>query len=380
MSYIDPEKRYSKQLYSYAMSFRSIALLVDQDPNEIYKYTHLEAIDFLVSDNNSTTSYRTKYLEALSYGDPGVLLASPGPSLSGIAIRELGNQDQKNNFFKEVKTKKIQTFFGLTEPAKGSDAANLSASITKTEKRNLIRLSGEKCFCGNLAAAKMGVIFARQNNSIAGITALWLTPDILESKLVQRQDLEHKVLRGARLGYMSFNNAELNEDRHLLGQHLSPLKRGVLAFSRIFNQYRTGVAAIALGQAQAVVDFLFEQDNSTSFVSKNKLHILNDKLAYARLFLYHSACEVDKNPESGVSASMAKIDIIRCVDFVLSTIFEAIPITLILEFPWLMKAFRDRYCWEFMEGTSDVLMGHVSSGINAKLSEFNKINKEDIYV
>ena len=147
MKYTSPEKRYTHVFYDYAMSFRSIAMLIDQHPERIMNYVHLGAIQFLLSDRSSTTLFRTQYLEALSYGDPGVLLASPGPSLSGLAIRTLGTADQIDQFYDQLQSKTMRTFFGLTELEKGSDAANLQCTLQKSLSNDHdYSLSGSICF------------------------------------------------------------------------------------------------------------------------------------------------------------------------------------------------------------------------------------------
>src|SRR3989338_9965374 len=106
--FIDPLERYGNELYSFSECFRSIAFEIDKDPLVINSYYHLPVFDFLVSDRDSSTLDRTLYLEALAYGDPSVLLASPGPSLSGLMIRELGTSDQVERFFSLLKKNKMK--------------------------------------------------------------------------------------------------------------------------------------------------------------------------------------------------------------------------------------------------------------------------------
>ncbi len=360
-----PEKRYSQILYDYAMHFRSIAMLIDHDPSQINKYLHLKAIDFLLSDRKSTTFERTKYLEALSYGDPGVLLASPGPSLSGLAVRELGKQDQIDAFYTALKRQKMHTFFGLTEIDKGSDAANLKTKLdAENNSTDNYFLTGTKCFCGNVAVAKTGVIFARVDQSIAGIQAILLTPDLLASSDLVRATLPHTVLKGASLGYVTFNRLKVSRAAHFLGNHLSPVKRGLLSITKVFNKLRTGVGAIAIGQAQALLDYVLECRSINCLSNHSTITTMMQNVHAARLALHHAAKLIDVNAYDGVPVSIAKVQAIKITEDVITNIFKLMPVPMILESPWLCKVFRDRYCWEFMEGTSDVLMQHVKNNIS----------------
>ena len=182
--YLSPDVRYGEELYSYAIDFRKIALFIDRDPLSIVNYYHLPAIHYLISDKNSTALERTLYLEAFSYGDPGVLLASPGPSLSGLMLRELGSQYQIDTFYSMIQLQKMRTFFALTELKKGSDANNIETALVKKEGKYF--LTGEKCFFGNGAVAETGIVLARINPSPVGMRAIWLNPEMFKSKEIEK--------------------------------------------------------------------------------------------------------------------------------------------------------------------------------------------------
>lgn len=370
MRYILPEKRYLTEFYDYAMSFRSIAMLIDQYPDRITEYTHLKPIQFLLSDRTSTTLERTRYLEALSYGDPGVLLASPGPSLSGLTIRALGTPDQIDAFYHQLQSRSMRTFFGLTEIEKGSDASHITASLTRGLSHGAdYVLSGTKCFCGNASVADMGVVFARTNETIAGFRAVWLTPELISSPAVLRESLPQVALKGARLGVITFHDLDISFEKQVLGHYLSPLKSGMLAIIHIFNQLRTGVGAIAVGQAQAVFDFVCQTKIASALSIQSMLNRLSEELSVARLFLHHAAQLVDDQPYDGKMVSMAKVNAVKTGEWVMSNLFQLLPMNTLLDNPWVLKAFRDMHCWEFMEGSSPVLMQPIKNNLIAMIKE-----------
>ncbi|MDP1574039.1 MAG: acyl-CoA dehydrogenase family protein [Coxiellaceae bacterium] len=368
-SYLAPVDRYGEKLYAYARNFREIALIIDQDPSKIKNYFNLPAIDFLVSDKNSTALERTCYLEAFSYGDLGVLLASPGPSLSGLMLRELGSQNQIDEFYSEIQSKKMRTFFGLTEPKKGSDANNIDTQLIKKDKSYF--LTGEKCFFGNGAVAETGIVLARINDGPVGIRAIWLKPALLKSQCIEKQVLPMASLKGAQISYMRFSNLEVPESL-ILGGHKSVCQNGLLSILKVFNQLRTGVGALAIGQAQAVYDLVLQLRKSDFFSRGSFFDELHHQLTAARRYLHFAADSVDKSPLDFYHVSASKVMATRTAETVISACYDLCDINQLIENPWIVKAYRDVFCWEFMEGTTMIQKIHLKKRLkevmNGKLS------------
>ncbi|PIZ04944.1 MAG: hypothetical protein COY58_01375 [Gammaproteobacteria bacterium CG_4_10_14_0_8_um_filter_38_16] len=350
--YLDPTARYGELFSEYANQFRKIAFEVDHDPRCIENYIHLPSIDFLISDQTSTALERTKYLEALSYGDPGVLLASPGPSLSGLMIRELGLPEQVDFFYKEIKEKRMRTFFALTEPKKGSDASNITTKVTKKNNSSKYYLNGIKAFFGNGIVGEMGIVLARLSDSPVGIRAILITPSIM-NHTVKKSVLPMFCLRGAQISIMQFDETEISQD-DILGNHLSACQNGLLSIIKVFNRLRTGVGALAIGQAQAVYDICYCVYEKKSSVVNSVFAKLNMLLVSARALLHEAATKVEDNPYDSHSVSIAKINATRVAEQVIETCIEQASLTDLIENPWLLKAARDVYCWEYMEGTSAI--------------------------
>ena len=361
-AWIDPQSRYGSQYYDYAMSFRALAIAIDELPNSIEKYNQLPAIQFLLNDRESNVLQRTQYLEAFSYGDPGVLLASPGPSLSGLMLRELGSPQQIDYFYSLLQSQSMRTFFALTEPDKGSDANLIKTILEKNSEKNAYILNGEKCFCGNGAVAEMGVVIAKIGSTPAGMRAVWLPPVLLKQKGVLRENLPMFSLRGAQIAHLQFNDCAIS-DEFILGKHKPASQRGLLGIIKVFNQLRTGVGAIAIGHAQAVYDLFFEIYKNYPITKSLDFLKLNSSLDAARDLLKVAAQKVSEDPMDGTGVSIAKMNATQTAEKVVTFCIHHAQWSHLIEYPWLLKAYRDVFCWEYMEGTSQIQRNHVIRAI-----------------
>ena len=115
---------------------------------------------------------RVVFFEELAYGDAGLTLACPGPSMSGVVVSGLGLPDQQGRFFGRILAEPTWTFFALTEPGKGSDALALETALTPAGEPGAWRLDGAKRYIGNGTRAQLGVVFARSRPGPLGIEAV----------------------------------------------------------------------------------------------------------------------------------------------------------------------------------------------------------------
>src|SRR5262249_34271401 len=146
------------------------------------------------------------------------------------------------------------TFFALTEPDRGSDATALTTRLVKDDSLGL-RLHGEKRFIGNGSRAQIGVVFARRNPGPLGIEAVLFQTD---SEGFAARVLPTVGLRGAGISQLRFEGCKVDE-ADILGGDLNPSRRGLWGAIQTFNRMRSGVAAMALGVAQATYDYVRQQ-------------------------------------------------------------------------------------------------------------------------
>jgi acyl-CoA dehydrogenase len=353
-------ERYGHKYVGYADFFRQQALVIDEHPNVILQYLNHPALQEILNDNNSNAVYRTQLLEALGYGDPGVALACPGPSLSGLIMRELGTNQQIADFFQFLKVEKARTFFALTEPLKGSDAAALQTMLSYEPQTNSYYLNGEKCLFGNGAVGKIGVVLARLQPGPLGIRAILITPDMLlpERGWIERENLMMTGLRGAQIAYMRFNNCPVKLE-NILGNHMRPMENGMMAVIKTFNRLRTGVGALAIGQAQAVLDYCYQNKKNWHQTENNLYQNLYYKLSVVRLQLLKGAEQIDLNPFASQQIAIAKVQAGNLAEEVMSSVVLMLGPYVFLENEWLAKCYRDCFAWEYMEGTSNMQYKHI---------------------
>lgn len=366
--FLEPYVRYGNEYFEYAKFFREISLTIDERPDAIFEHCDKPAIKFLLGDAVSTTLERTRYLEAMAYGDPGVLMACPGPSLSGLMIRELGTDAQIKYFFDFLQQNNARTFFGLTEPAKGSDAGTMECQINSVEKhKSQYYLSGEKCLFGNGAAGKIGVVLARMNSGPLGIRAVLITPEKLNAtkRWITREYLPMTGLRGAQIGYVKFNECPISSN-DLLGEQLRPMQRGMMAVIKTFNRLRTGVGALAIGQAQAVLDYWYQNYNKINLMYQNSYRELCVQVDSARMMLQIAAEKVDEDPYNSYAISIAKVQATQTAERVISNLISMMNPTVMLENAWIAKCYRDCFAWEYMEGTRNMQYKTVFQNIKTK--------------
>lgn len=355
--------RYGKDLVEAAEFYRSIAWIIDDNPDSIINYISHPIITLLTTDTHSTCLERVKILEALSYGDAGVMLASPGPSLSGILLRELGTAEQRELFFDYVRSLKARTFLAVTEPKKGSDANNMQSQlIVNPEDADTFILNGEKWLVGNGACGTIGTIIVRSSSGPLGITAILLTANDLKQKGLYRTRLATAGMSGVQLSYLSFKNFKVHRE-NILGQHLKPLNRGMLGLIKTFNRMRPCVGALAIGLAQAVIDYIKSERKNLRIHEKFKLDQLIIKLEIGRQLLQKAAYAVDCKPlESTAVISLAKVNATHIAEEISAESFSFFGQGSFFDHPWLAKWYRDVFAFEYMEGTTDIQRKNIFRG------------------
>jgi acyl-CoA dehydrogenase len=86
-------------------------------------------------------------VEALSWGDAGLYLCTPGSSLGGAAVDATGTPEQKERFLKRFAEGEPKwASMAMTEPHAGSDTAAIRTSARLSEDGTQWILNGEKIF------------------------------------------------------------------------------------------------------------------------------------------------------------------------------------------------------------------------------------------
>jgi acyl-CoA dehydrogenase len=302
---------------------------------------------------------RVVVIEELACGDAGLLVAAPGPSMAGILIDQLADEAQKQWFYDRITQRPTWTFFALTEPASGSDAAAVATSVTRLATGPGYRLDGLKRYIGNAARADIGVVFARTAPGPAGITAV-LTETSPAG--LRAMPIPTIGLRALQLCEVTFDGVVIPPGR-LLGQHLSPTRRGLAAGIRVFNMMRPGVAAIALGIARAAQEYAAAHRRDLDRAGRDRLDQLKFRIEGTRRLICAAAEAADADPSAGYLSSAAKDRAGRLAEDATLAALSCFGSGAAFEHPLLDKLARDARGVEFMEGTGHMQKLNLAHGL-----------------
>jgi alkylation response protein AidB-like acyl-CoA dehydrogenase len=305
-----------------------------------------------------TAIERAVVLEELARGDAGLMLASPGASMSGVLVDVLADREQKEWFYGRLLERPTWTFFALTEPDRGSDATALETSLSAPADGEH-RLDGRKKYVGNAARAGLGVVFARTGPGPLGVTAV----------LVDTADpgfhavpLESLGLRAARICELTLDGVTVPAER-VLGRDRSPARRGMWACVQTFNRLRPGVAAIAVGIAAAAHDYVLTEGGPLGRDGRDRLDRLGRRIDGVRHLVHLSAIEVDADGSRGHLASAAKAEACRLAEEATLEACGFFGPRARWDHPALDKLVRDARGVEFMEGAGNIQKLTVFQGL-----------------
>ncbi|MFF0725219.1 acyl-CoA dehydrogenase family protein [Streptomyces sp. NPDC004134] len=366
----------------YAQAFRATALAMDEpgaDPRTLNPVVHDAYFpvllglppaynpDPLIVDGRPchlhTCVERVVVYERLAWGDAALMVAAPGPSLSGVLTEELGDDDQKERYYTTLAARPTWTFFALTEPHAGSDATALTTALTETGADAgtpaAYRLSGVKKYIGNAVRADLGVVFARIKPGPVGVVAVLVEPT---RPGFTATALPTTGMRAVGLGEIRLDGVPVARS-DILGMHLSATRRGIVGAMRTFNRARPVVAAMALGIAQAAWDYAAGHRRTLRADESYAMDALRRRLAGTRRLVLAAAEQADRDPGDGTVASAAKY---RAAELALETAEYALGLLgpgARLDHPLLDKLHRDARAFEFMEGTGtmqrlNLALGH----------------------
>ena len=350
-------RRYGGEWLEMAAWYRHFSLNVVNNPDRVLAMAgHPLVLKKIEAEFTATTRQRAEMFEAMAYGDPSFLLTTPGPSLSGVLLQSLGDDWQCEFFARYVIEHRSRTFFAVTEPTKGSDAANLQTRLVGGRK-----LSGEKLLFGNGAVAPIGTVLARSGDGPLDMVAILLPPDRLRSGAVTARVLDMFAMHGAQLSSMRFDDLHIPEEL-ILGRHRKPMERGLMGMVKTFHRFRPGVAGMAIGHGQALVDYARQHFVAGQPALRDGLDEFDHLLATVRALNLAAASQVDRDPLRGAAVSLAKSKATHAVEEIARRLSRQLPAAALVEHPWLTKALADVYAYEYMEGTTPIQLGHVFTG------------------
>jgi acyl-CoA dehydrogenase len=270
-------------------------------------------------------------IEALSWGDAGLYLATPGGALGGAAVEATGTPEQKERFLKRFAEGEPKWgAMAMTEPQAGSDTASIRTTARLSDDGKEWVLNGEKIFVtGGLMAAKespgLVVVWATVDPS-AGRAGM--KPFVVESGTpgMTVAKLEHKHgIRASDTAAIVFQDCRIPYDNILGSAEVArpgdqtPGNRGFKGAMKTFDATRPAVAAGALGITRATLEFTakYLKDRGVQVRYGIPLHqqtaVERDLLQMeaqhraAWLLTLKAAAKMDAGEENTLEASMCKV-------------------------------------------------------------------------
>ncbi len=226
----------------------------------------------------------------------------------GMGAVSLFGTPEQREWLEKTRAGKAISAFALTEPASGSDVANMTTTARRDGDRYII--DGEKTYISNGGIADLYVLFARTGEApgAKGLSAFLVPADTPGLEIVERID----VIAPHPLAHLRFNAMELPQSA-MIGKPGEGFK---IAMS-VLDVFRATVGAAALGFGRRALDEALGRVRSRQLfgapladLQMVQGHIADMALDIdaSALLIYRSAWTKDQGaPRVSREAAMAKL-------------------------------------------------------------------------
>ena len=253
---------------------------------------------------------RTTYAivnEEVAYGSLAVATALSVHALATSCIAEFGNERLREVWLSEMVDGRPVGAFALSEPGAGSNPAEMETVARRDGDEYVIE--GEKQWITNGKRSGVVVVFAKTDPEDPESVTQFLVPKDVEGVTVG--DPEEKLgLRASDTTSLSFDGVRIPAENRLTEEG-----RGLAAALSILTGGRVGIAAQAVGLAQAALDEAtayagdreqFDRPIADIQTIRHKLAEMQTTVQAGRLLTYDAAQQMDRGEDARMAASMAK--------------------------------------------------------------------------
>jgi alkylation response protein AidB-like acyl-CoA dehydrogenase len=287
----------------------------------------------------------------------GLILAVQ--ELGSLGIKLAGSEEQRSAWLPRLASGEVLAAYALTEAGSGTDSATLATTARRDGE--VYVLNGSKRFITNAGVAGLYTVFARTEGTAghAGISAFLVeahepgfTVARLESKL---------GIAGSTTGELVFDDCRVPIG-HLVGEEGGGFRLAM----RILDHSRPGVAAQALGIAQAATDYALEYARSRETMGRPiaehqliaaKLADMETSTEAARGLLYRFGRMCDEGAEPAELTKASAMAKLYCGDVAMQVAIEAVQILggygYVKEYP-VERFMRDAKITQIYEGTQEI--------------------------
>jgi alkylation response protein AidB-like acyl-CoA dehydrogenase len=219
-----------------------------------------------------------------------------------------GTAKQRQAWLEPLLAFDLRPAYCITEADAGTDVSAIRTTAQRTQ--NGWNLSGSKLWIHNAPVANIAFVLARTDKQ-AGKRGMSVFIIELDRAGITRGPKEHKMgQRASPVGALTFDSVDLPADA-LLGVE----GRGFQMMMSVLDKGRVGIAALAVGIAQAGLDAALDyattrrQFDSVIAEFQGLQWLLADMvkdITAARLLVQHAAAELDSGGPATMACSMAK--------------------------------------------------------------------------
>ena len=313
--------------------------------------------------------------EQLAYGHLAVATALSVHCLATSCIAEFGTEAQRERWLPEMAAEgRPVGMFCLSEPHAGSNPAGMSTTAEYDPETDEYVLNGEKQWITNGERGGVAVVFAKAVRPDAeadpsdgrGSITQFLVPADAEGFAVGKKE-EKLGLRASDTTGISFDDCRVPAENRLTEEG-----KGLSAALRTLTGGRIGIAAQAVGVAQAALDEAtsyaeereqFDRPIADIQTIRHKLAEMSTDVSAARLLVREACRQAEAGEDYRVAASKAKY---RASEAAMSVTNEAIQVHggygYTTEFD-VERLYSDAKITEIYEGTTEVQKTIIARGV-----------------
>jgi alkylation response protein AidB-like acyl-CoA dehydrogenase len=293
-------------------------------------------------------------VEELSWADATVGLILAVQSLGAIAIQLSGSAEQRERYLPRWASGEWIGAYALSEAGSGSDARAMRTTARRDGNEWVI--DGSKRFITNAGVAHTYVVFARTGDTISAFMVEKDAPGFSVARIEPKMGI-----KGSTTGELVFDACRVPAEA-LVGEEGTGFRTAM----RVLDRSRPGIAAQALGIAQAALDhavrYATERETFGKTLSEHQgiqfmLADMAVKVESSRSMLYDVGAMLDAGvdgPALTKSSAMAKL---ICSDSAMSVTTDAVQILggygYIEEYP-VERLMRDAKITQIYEGANQI--------------------------
>jgi len=284
-----------------------------------------------------------------------------------------GSPEQKRKYLGGICNGTIVPAFALTEPAGGSDAANITTRVTREGDGYVLR--GQKIFITNAHRADVLIVFARSSADAPrgkGISIVLVEKGTKGLQIGQRFDtIAHT---SNPIWEVVFDDCRVPKENLIGGEG-----EGFSYIQKDFAKIRAVYGSRCVGVAQAAIDYAlqyaverkaFGQTVASFQGIRFKVAELVTKIEAARQLSYRAAALADEgHADAPVAASMAKIFASQVAVEATGEAMQIMGGHGLLKLHPIERMYREAKLFEIGDGTSEVLKLLVSRHANRRATD-----------